>query len=78
MRTNIAKACKIPLSDVSVKATTEEGLGFTGTGEGISSQAITLLTEVRPDACLDFSDMRFAEIKHTKPALSDTAADTLR
>ena len=37
---------------VSVKATTEEGLGFTGSGEGISSQAITLLTEVE-NYCYD-------------------------
>ena len=37
---------------VNVKATTEEGLGFTGSGEGISSQAITLLTEVE-NYCYD-------------------------
>lgn len=43
MRQNIADALKIDLSQVNVKATTEEGLGFTGTGEGISSQAICLL-----------------------------------
>lgn len=43
---NIADALGLAESQVSVKATTEEGLGFTGNGEGISSQAITLLTEV--------------------------------
>ena len=43
MRENIAKALRIEVSQVNVKATTEEGLGFTGTGEGISSQAICLL-----------------------------------
>ena len=43
MRINIAQALMIELSRVNVKATTEEGLGFTGTGEGISSQAICLL-----------------------------------
>ena len=44
MRENIAKALQIDVSVVNVKATTEEGLGFTGSGEGISSQAICLLT----------------------------------
>lgn len=43
---NIAKALKIEKNRVNIKATTEEGLGFTGSGEGISSQAITLLTTV--------------------------------
>ena len=43
MRENIAKVLRIEVSQVNVKATTEEGLGFTGTGEGISSQAICLL-----------------------------------
>lgn len=44
MRENIAGALGIELFQVNVKATTEEGLGFTGSGEGISSQAICLLT----------------------------------
>lgn len=44
MRENIAKALKIDISQVNVKATTEEGLGFTGSKEGISSQAICMLT----------------------------------
>lgn len=43
MRTNIADALGIDINQVNVKATTEEGLGFTGTGEGISAQAICLL-----------------------------------
>lgn len=46
MAENIAAALGIDRSRVNVKATTEEGLGFTGNGEGISSQAITLLTTV--------------------------------
>ncbi len=44
MRENIANALGLLVEQVNVKATTEEGLGFTGTGEGISSQAICLLT----------------------------------
>ena len=47
MRKNMAEALGIPESKINVKATTEEGLGFTGSGEGISSQAICLLTEKR-------------------------------
>ncbi len=45
MRENIAAALNIELNQINVKATTEEGLGFTGSGEGISSQAICLLME---------------------------------
>ena len=44
MRENIARTLGISIDQVNVKATTEEGLGFTGTGEGISSQAICMLT----------------------------------
>ena len=44
MRMRIAEALHIDISQISIKATTEEGLGFTGSGEGISSSAITLLT----------------------------------
>ena len=46
MRGNIAEALNISLDRISIKATTEEGLGFTGSGEGISSQAIALLEGV--------------------------------
>ncbi|HHD2752007.1 TPA: 2-C-methyl-D-erythritol 2,4-cyclodiphosphate synthase [Clostridium perfringens] len=45
MRENIAKALNININQINVKATTEEGLGFTGSGEGISSQSICLLTK---------------------------------
>ena len=46
MRQNIADALGIDISQVNVKATTEEGLGFTGSGCGISSQAIALITNI--------------------------------
>lgn len=45
MNENIAKALNIETNQINVKATTEEGLGFTGSGEGISSQAICMLNE---------------------------------
>ncbi len=44
MRQNIADALGIAVSQVNVKATTEEGLGFTGSKEGISAQAVCMLT----------------------------------
>ena len=58
MRANISKALGIDISQVNVKATTEEGLGFTGTGEGISSQAICLLTSPRDMVTMEVGTKR--------------------
>lgn len=46
MRENIAQALHIEVDQINVKATTEEGLGFTGSGEGISSQAICTIEKI--------------------------------
>ena len=76
MRKNIADALKIDITQVNVKATTEEGLGFTGEGRGISSQAICMLTSPRElysedrsgrgcEGCTGCKNMRYKEtLKH--------------
>ncbi|MGN0677147.1 MAG: 2-C-methyl-D-erythritol 2,4-cyclodiphosphate synthase [Ruminococcus sp.] len=46
MRENIAEACKCDISQISVKATTEEKLGFTGEMLGISAHAVSLLVKI--------------------------------
>ena len=46
MRQNLARAMGVPVTAVSVKATTEEGLGFTGREEGVAAHAVVLLTEL--------------------------------
>ena len=43
MRNNIAEDCEIDVSFVNVKATTEEGLGYTGEGLGISAHAVCII-----------------------------------
>ena len=49
MRKNMAEVLGISEDRLNIKATTEEGLGFTGSGEGISSQAICLLVEKKSE-----------------------------
>ena len=46
MRENISYALNIDINQINIKATTEEGLGFTGKEEGIASQSICLLTSI--------------------------------
>lgn len=43
MRANISNILNISINNINIKATTEEGLGFTGAGKGISSQSVCLL-----------------------------------
>ena len=56
MRENIADALSIDIGQVNVKATTEEGLGFTGNGEGISAYSICMLENPADFATMDMTD----------------------
>lgn len=46
MRQNLSKHLGVPQDQVNVKATTEEGLGFTGTGHGMAAHAVVLLESI--------------------------------
>ena len=48
MRETIAEAAGVEPDRISVKATTEEKLGFTGSGEGIAAHAVVLIEETKP------------------------------
>jgi len=47
MRENIAHVLNVEVGQINVKATTEEGLGFTGTGEGISAHAVVIMSSIK-------------------------------
>lgn len=55
MRENIASATGLDTDQVNVKATTEEGLGFTGNGEGISSHAVCMIEKYTNYASVDMT-----------------------
>lgn len=51
MRSNIASVLNVPYEDISIKATTEEKLGFTGEGKGISAHSVVLIKKIQGGAC---------------------------
>lgn len=47
MKKNISEACKVSVDQINIKATTTEGLGFTGTGEGMAAYAVVTIASER-------------------------------
>ncbi|NOR04958.1 MAG: 2-C-methyl-D-erythritol 2,4-cyclodiphosphate synthase, partial [Deltaproteobacteria bacterium] len=47
MEKNISDACRVSVDQINIKATTTEGLGFTGTGEGMAAYAVVTIASVR-------------------------------
>ena len=77
MRKNVAEALHIEVEQVNIKATTEEGLGFTGTGEGISSQAIASLDTIAKNDN-NLSAGRYKPWKEQETVVTESPAQLLK
>ena len=77
MRKNVAEALHIEVDQVNIKATTEEGLGFTGTGEGISSQAIASLDTIAKNHN-NLSAGRYKPWKEQETVVTESPAQLLK
>jgi 2-C-methyl-D-erythritol 2,4-cyclodiphosphate synthase len=66
IRMNLSDALRVPIGVISVKATSTEGLGFTGTGEGIAAQAVSLLYQPEPEGAEPSRKRRSATQKNEK------------
>ena len=77
MRKNVAEALHIEVDQVNIKATTEEGLGFTGTGEGISSQAIASLDTIAQNDN-NLSAGRYKPWKEQETVVTESPAQLLK
>jgi len=74
MRQRIAEICGLPIDRVGVKATTSEGLGFTGRGEGIAAQAsasIAIPAAPKPTASMSTASI---SARPSAPETSGTAS----
>lgn len=74
MTDNIAEVLGIDATQVNVKATTEERLGFTGSGEGIAAQAVCLLNSVRDEVGYAGFDYSYSDMKSEKTEVSGVCA----